>query len=315
VAEAAVHQLVMNVLFIGLKERPSPDGAPTDRQQGVHDRQPQGDAGDQDGDGRRSLLVGLHGGRRQDEPQEHAAGVAHEDRRRVEVVEQEPDDRASQGRREQHHQGMGALERDQEGRDHRDQRDTSGQAVEAIDEVHGVDDADDPEEGERQIGPAEVDRLAEGVGQHVEPEPQREQQPGHGELHRELLPGVGPPQIVVEAEQRDDDSAGKQTDHVRALGHEHAAHAAVKQQEPDHRRVKCDHDGDAAQARDRVAVNLAGRPGVIERAEMVGEPPDEGSQEGPAQHGDDEGDGGGSHAPGRVRTQFPIASTSIRVLR
>ena len=66
-----------------------------------------------------------------------------------------------------------------------------------------------------------------------------------------------------------------------------------------------------------MAVNLAGRAGVVERAEAVREPPHERRQERPAQHRQDEGDGGGSHADrsAGVRTQFPSASTSIRVLR
>ncbi len=81
------------------------------------------------------------------------------------------------------------------------------------------------------------------------------------------------------------------------------------------RREERDHDGDPAQPGDRVSVNLAGRAGVVERPETVGQPPDERRQRRPAQHREDEGDRCGSHSGGRVRTQFPSASTSIRVLR
>ena len=54
-----------------------------------------------------------------------------------------------------------------------------------------------------RLGPAERDRLAERVGEHVDAEAEPVQQPGHRELHHELLPGVGAAQVVVEAEQRD----------------------------------------------------------------------------------------------------------------
>ena len=55
-----------------------------------------------------------------------------------------------------------------------------------------------------------------------------------------------------------------------------------KMQQPDQRRIERDDDRDAAQSRDRLAVNLARRPGVVERAEAVRQPPDDRRQDGPA---------------------------------
>ena len=115
-AEPAVQKLVMDVLPVRLEQRAAPQRAAADREQRVHDRQAERDSRDQHGDGGRRLLVGLHRGGGEHEPEEHAPGIAHEDRRRVEVVEQEPDDRARQRRREQHHQRVAALQRDQERR-------------------------------------------------------------------------------------------------------------------------------------------------------------------------------------------------------
>ena len=221
---------MVDVLLVGLKQRPSPDRTAADRQQGVHDRQPQRDGRDQHGDGGGGLLVRLHGGGRQDEAQEHAAGVAHEDRRRVEVVEQKPDDRSGQRRREQHHQRVTALERNEKGRDDGDQRHAAGQAVEAVDQVHGVGDADDPEHGEGEVRPAERDRLAKRVRQGVEPEPHPVHEERHRELDREFLGRVRAAQVVVEAQERDGDPAHEQADHMLALGDEQVPDAAVEQQ-------------------------------------------------------------------------------------
>ena len=215
-------------------------------------------------------------------PEEHAAGVAHEDRRRVEVVEQEPDDRARQRRREQHHQRVAALERDQERRDDGDQRDAARQPVEAVDQVHRVDDADDPEHREREAGPAERDRLAERVRQRVEAKAQPVQQPGHRELHRRTS-------------SRRWRRAGRRRGRAAAMAipptnrpmtwSRSATNISPtpvwKQQQPDQRRVERDDDGDAAQAGDRLAVDLSRRPRVVEGAEAVRQPADERRQHRP----------------------------------
>ena len=170
-------------------------------------------------------------------------------------------------------------------------------------------------------------RVPEGVREDVDAITRASTAARHGELHHELPPGARAAQVVVEAEQRDGDAAHEEADDVLALGEEHARRRPLwKSSSADERRVERQHDGDAAQARDGAAVDLAGRERVVERADAVREPPHERRQDRPVTHREDEGDRRGSHgvaragspqaAPGgRVRTQFPSASTSIRVLR
>ena len=63
-----------------------------------------------------------------------------------------------------------------------------------------------------QARPAERDRLAERIGEHVEAEAELEQQAGDRELDEELLGGVRAAHVVVNAQAGDDQAAEKQTE-------------------------------------------------------------------------------------------------------
>ena len=218
---------------------------------------------------------------------------------------------------------MAALQRDQEGGDDRDQRDAARQAVEAVDQVHRVDDADDPEQRERQARPS---RAQIGSPNGLASASTRKPSVIHAARRpanwtRNFFQRVRAAQVVVEAEDRDGECRPTNRPMTCSRSARNScADAALEEQQADQRRVERDDDGDAAQPRDRLAVNLARRQRVVERAEAVRQPAHERRQERPAEHREDESDGGGSHrcltpSRRRVRTQFPSARTSIRVLR
>ena len=93
---------------------------------------------------------GEHGEREADELD---AARPREDRGRVEVPAQEPEQRAGEGEAQDRDQRLADLadlgrQADQAERDGRDERDPGRQAVEAVDPVDAVDHPDDPEDGQ-----------------------------------------------------------------------------------------------------------------------------------------------------------------------
>ena len=156
------------------------------------------------------------GGRRrggQDEPDQHRAGVTHEDPGREEVVRQEAEAGAGQRRRQQggyrgqfEEARLGKVEGEGEERGGRDSCHAGGQTVEAIDEVDCVDRQDSEQDGHRdcQVGP-EADRsVAPGqvdIGELHTAE--RDHHAGRRHLPGQLRDRVQLEPVVDDAEEAD----------------------------------------------------------------------------------------------------------------
>ena len=235
------------------------------------------------------LLVGLERGRREHEAHEEAAAVPHEDRRRVEVVAEEPQQAAGQADHEEGHEGAVVREAHPEDGGRGGQRDAGGEAVEAVDEVEGVRDAHNPEDGEGEAEEPQVEgseRGGDGVGPVAgPPHPRRDQ-----DLDGELDARAGAVQVVVDAQGGHGEAAQDEGEGTLRLAPEEPAHTGVEEEEGDERGVEGDHDGHAAETGDGPAVDLPGGEGVVEHAGADGCPADQGGEHERDGEGDEKGD-------------------------
>ena len=229
------------------------------------DRQAKGEDRDREGDGRGPLVGRRYGEGREDEAEEEAAGVAHEDAGGVEVEDEEADEGAAEACAQERwevvavHHGEG-----EEGGD-ADEADAAREAVEAIDEVHGVDDTDEPQDGHRIGEEAELElAAAEGVRDGLDAVVEEEHERGDGELNDQLLHRVGALDVVVDADARDEDAADVEADDLGDVAGQALAGAGVDEEEARDWREEGDDDGDAAEARDRRLVDLALAGSVVE---------------------------------------------------
>ena len=96
-------------------------------------------------------------------PDEQAAGIAEEDRGRVEIEIEEPQHRARQCQRHQPGAIAAIRDRHHEHRGEREHRRTGRQSIETVDQIERVGDAHEPQHGEQQAGDgAQIDDPHEG---------------------------------------------------------------------------------------------------------------------------------------------------------
>ena len=269
----------MDVGAVGAEHGLVVERAPDHGEQGVGDGQAQRNDGDQNGDGGGRFLVGLDRADGKDVAEEHGAGVAHKNGGGIEVVDEEADGRPAERGHEQHHDGIGAGGGEDEGGHQAEQAHAGGQAVESVDEVHGVDDAHDPQHGEDEAERAEAEHADEGKREDVDAEAGPIKCAGDGELGEEFLAGARAANVVVQAEPADGDAADEEGEGAVRVGVEDSAHAAGFEKQGQERCVEAGGDGDAAQARDGAAVNLAGRYVVVEQVVLERESPHEWRQQ------------------------------------
>jgi hypothetical protein len=150
-------------------------------------------------------------------PEEVRAAVAHEDRSRVEVVDQEPERGAGDDRREHGGVGLVEVERDDRERRRRDRADPRGEAVDAVGEVDDVDDEDDPDDGQRRAEVAEVDAVHERQREVRDAHAARDRDGGRPDLARELERRMQVDHVVDRPDDRDDGRSGE--DRAVALVH------------------------------------------------------------------------------------------------
>ena len=147
--QADVEQPVVEVAAVRRERRPALGEPPDDDPERVDDRHREDEQRDRD--------LGRAEDRQHGQrvAHEHHAARPDEDRRRVEVPAQEPEQRPGEGEAE-HRDVRLADERqaDQPERDRGDEHDARRQAVEPVDEVDAVDHPDDPEDRERRRRPA-----------------------------------------------------------------------------------------------------------------------------------------------------------------
>ena len=195
-------------------ERPRED-APNDDPERVDDRH----AEDQEGNGDLGRPEdGEHGQR---EAEELDAARAGEDRGRVEVPAQEPEQGTGQRETQHGDERLADLgrEADQPQRHGGDETDPGRQPVEAVDPVDAVDHPDDPED--RQPGrdrAGEADHAGrERVGDEVDRDPERNRADGQQDLAKQLRPRPQIEQVVDRAQGRCDSSAEQQRRDLRLL--------------------------------------------------------------------------------------------------
>ena len=198
----------------------------------------------------------MHG---EQKPQRERAGVAHDDPRRVVVVAQERERRAAGHRRERGRDQAPERRGKERERERRDRDDPTRERVHPVDQVHEVRERDDPEDRDDAPVRAEVDRAEERQRQPVERHVVADHRDQRDREDADELRGrVDPADVVVKAEQGDETCPDQDPD-VRG----------VQVQEDDGRDQDCDHDRDAAEARQRPLVDA--RPvavaGVVDRAD------------------------------------------------
>ena len=138
------------------------------------------------------------------EPEEKAPGVAHEDRRRIEVVEEESQQDSGKDRRCDGHAIDPAEHEEDEAKDRGDQRYACRQAVHVVEKVEGIGDADDPEECDYDVEAGDTGPL--------EDEAELDERQGHQDLADQLYVGFELPEVVVEADHEHARGAAEQGD-------------------------------------------------------------------------------------------------------
>jgi hypothetical protein len=140
---------------------------------------------------------------RQDEPEQHGAGVTHEDPRGIDVVAQEPERCAEHDGRQDRGLDLRPRQRERDKREGegRDRRHARGEAVEPVEEVDHVHDRDDPEDREGHPDPVRQRVDAEDREREaVHPNPEAHRYRCGCDLAAELLP---PPQSAEVVDRTD----------------------------------------------------------------------------------------------------------------
>ena len=193
-----------------------------------------------------------------------------EDRGRVEVPAEEPEQRAGEDEAERGDDRLVDRGRqvDQPQRHGGDERDPRRQAVETVDEVDAVDHPDDPEDREARGEPVRErdDVAAERVRDERDADPEGDREDAEDDLAGELPARPEVEEVVDRAERRGrrpaDQQRGQLVGERRAQGlldAERQEPAEVAGRDEDQRdRDERRRDGDAAASRDRDDVDAAG---------------------------------------------------------
>jgi hypothetical protein len=147
---------VVEVVVVRIPRRPAVLEALQDHKPGIEDRHGDHQQGCHQGDGGGSLEHALDGDRGEQEAERERAGIAHKDPRRVVVVAEEGERRATDDHRERGRVDAvegGAEDGERGGRDsHKPRR----ERIHAVDQVDQVGQHHDPEHGQRVLGVADV---------------------------------------------------------------------------------------------------------------------------------------------------------------
>ena len=178
--------------------------------------------------------------RRQHEAEEQAAGVAHKDMARLEVVVEEAQARPGQRQRQGSQQPLAAHQAQQEEEKGGPARDSAGQTVHIVHQIERVGDADHPQHRHRHIQwrvMQEMDTRAEG-----------DHQRGSHRLAEQLGERLHAPAVVPQSDQRGDRGPGDQAAELLDK-------AEIEHQQGQH---KAQPDGRATQQRHGISVDFAG---------------------------------------------------------
>lgn len=197
----------MDVVAVGRHETLAGSRAAKDGQSGVEEGNAENEKDGNDG------FEGCGGvGRRQgeggeEEAEEEAAGIAHENGRRVPVMIEKAEEGAEEDGDKNEVRAV-AAEGGEEGEagDSNDGN-AGGETVQAVDQVDGVHDADNPEQGdEKGDDVADGGAGEEGEGIEVEAVTRGHDEEGSHELGAEFFPGGKALEVIIGADQADEES-------------------------------------------------------------------------------------------------------------
>lgn len=262
--EAHVDEPMVDVAAVGVHGT-LPVGDAADEGEGrVENRQAQHEEGHHEGDDCIELEEPLDRNHRQDEAQEGGPGIPHEDFRRVQVIGQEAQAAAHQGRHQEGHLGLPHHQGDDQQRHGADGGHAAGQAVQAVDEVDGIGDGHNPDDrhgvGQPAQVPVRIGGENVGVGDNLDDIPRADRNQGGDDLHHEFEGGPQGVNVVKNAQHHDDYRAQEHSPELRGDLHEDQR-ADEKAQE----------NGQPAHAGDGVVVHPAVVLGHVHRAHLLGQ--------------------------------------------
>ena len=271
-----IEKPVVEMPAIGGERRLSREEAADEHVEGVDDRNAEHEKG------RRDLRRSEDRKDREHRPEEHDAGRAEKEPRRMEVEEQEPCDRP--GEREAHprDERLGDLRQKRETSEgqRRDRGDTCGKAVETIDEVERVIHPDDPEHRERDgNGKRKLDEtIGERVIHEIDVDAGDHDHRRDDDLSEKLPASAELEQIVEQAdrhpEHRGDRGQGESRRADLLRDKEGMTRDPVDKPEHEDRRSECDRDRETPRPRDRTGMAPTS-PWHVEHAEPTGEHTDD----------------------------------------
>ena len=166
---------VMEVIGVGAVDGAAVLDPLGDDEAGVEERHGEDDQRADERDQGVGLERALDDHRAEQQAEQVRPAVAHEDRRRVEVVDEEAE-RRSGGDRGEHAGGVAAeVERDDRERDRRDRAHARREAVDPVGEVDDVHHGDEAEHGQRAAEVAEIDAPRNGNVNVVAPRRRRDE--------------------------------------------------------------------------------------------------------------------------------------------
>ena len=262
-AEAHVDEPVMDVPPVRLHGvLPVADPA-QDGKDGVEKGQGQHQEGEQEGDDG----VGLehaddgHGG--QHITQQQGPRIPGKDLGRVEVIGDEAQAGARQGRHDDGHVPFADQQGDHQHSHASDAADPHGQTVQPVDQVDGIGHQNDPEDGDGHAEPAQ-DQPAlgkqVGVGEDLDADAVAHGDAGGDQLQDELRPPLEGVDVV-------NDPGG----HHHHAAQQHAPHLDVDLGEDQGRQQKAQEHGQAAQTGDGMVVHPPPVLGHVHGAHLLGE--------------------------------------------
>ena len=203
--------------------------------------------------------------RRQHESHEQAAGIAHEDQRRVEVEPQESEQRAGECDGRDAREGIFRPE-DETHRQRAGQRHAACEAVQAVDEVEGVGHEHDPAHGERQAQGAEGSGAEAGQVHRLDAPSAAPQRHRRRHLNRELDARSQPAHVVDQTQDQHRAGTSEQAQQPELGAGDQMLPARIAVDHEQQRARESPEDPQSSQARGRPAMH-APAPGPVHGAQ------------------------------------------------
>ena len=200
---------MVDVAAIGCEDGFAADEAAGDGEGGIEERDGEGHEGGRHAEEGRRLLAPEDAVAAEQETDEEAAAIAEEDGRGVEIVAEEAQEGADEGRGGEGEPHVAGEQRGHEGGDGREEADAGCESIHAVDEVDGVHAADEPEDGDERVPDLGADDVAaDGIDLHSG----RTGEGSRQDLAGEFLPGLESEEVVEQAGEEDGEDGGEEPD-------------------------------------------------------------------------------------------------------